>query len=204
MARVADVDACSTRCRATRKVGLKRGRRRGACPRETRVHDMDTRCKRRDGAWVVETCDRDEQTHRRWEGGKWRRRFCDRAAPLLSDRSAKTVTPRGGRASTPGRSRRGRAGCAARARNAQPRDGWAVGETKKNERTSHGECAPSSNRGSTELRRRPRSEQSPNPSSRSRTRASTACRTTGCAFRSAPRQVAPTLTSSVRYPQPFR
>jgi len=30
------------------------GRRRGGCPRRTRVHDRETRCKRRDGAWVAE------------------------------------------------------------------------------------------------------------------------------------------------------
>jgi hypothetical protein len=130
------------------------GRRRGGCPRETRVHDTDTRCKRRDGAWVVETCARDKRTHRRWKGGKWRRRFCGRAASLSPHRSAKTVTPRGG-AHLRVVDRAEGAQVAPRVRcKVQPRDGWAVGETKKNERTSHGECDSNANRGSAELRRR--------------------------------------------------
>jgi len=65
------------------------GRRRGACPRETRVHDMYTRYKRRDGAWVVETCDHGDRTSQAMGGGTWRRRFCGRTAPLLPHRSAK-------------------------------------------------------------------------------------------------------------------
>jgi len=39
---------------------------------------------------------------------------------------------------------------------------------------------------------------------RSRPSASTARRTSGCAFRSAPQQIASRLTMSARFPQPFR
>lgn len=52
-----------------------RGRRRGACPRETRAHDTDTRCKRRDGAWAGNV--RPRRTNPRAMGG-W-----EVAAPFL-------------------------------------------------------------------------------------------------------------------------
>ena len=53
-------------------------RRRGACPRETRAHDTDARCKRRDSARAGGTAGHDERTQGDWRW-KCRRRLLERA-----------------------------------------------------------------------------------------------------------------------------
>lgn len=67
--RYRDFEPFHARSAARAKTRAPVGRRRDACPRGTRAHPNETRCKRRDGAWAGGN-EREPQTKPQAMGGR--------------------------------------------------------------------------------------------------------------------------------------